>query len=84
VSVYKIKKTKKKISSSKDLQEFFQFYQLTCKPLLCSPNQKKIIIETQFNPVASHHLNLLEKKYLKNILRRSFAKNSINLPKILF
>jgi len=64
---------------------FFQFYQLTCKPLLCSPNQKKIIIETQFNPVASHHLNLLEKKkYLKNILGRSFAKNTINSPKILF
>jgi len=34
--------------------------------LLCSPNQK-IIIETQFNPVASHHLNLLEKKYAKKI-----------------
>jgi hypothetical protein len=53
--------------------------------LLCSPNQK-IIIETQFNPVASHHLNLLEKNIYakKNILKRSFAKNTIKSSKKSF
>jgi hypothetical protein len=41
--------------------------------LLCSPNQK-IIIETQFNPVASHHLNLLEKKYAKKYPQKKLCK----------
>jgi len=70
-----------KISSSKDLQD--SFYQLLVN--LCFARLKKII-ETQFNPVASHHLNLLEKKNMqKNILKRSFAKNTIkSSKKILF
>merc|ERR1711953_691831 len=71
----------KKKSPPPKIYRIFPFYQLTCKPLLCSPNQK-IIIETQFNPVASHHLNLLEKKNMqKNILKRSFAKNTIKSSK---
>jgi len=82
VSVYKIKIKKK--SPPPKIYRIFPFYQLTCKPLLCSPNQK-IIIETQFNPVASHHLNLLEKKNMqKNILKRSFAKNTIKSSKKSF
>jgi hypothetical protein len=64
--VYTKSKFKKKSPPPK-IYRIFPFYQLTCKPLLCSPNQK-IIIETQFNPVASHHLNLLEKNiYAKKI-----------------
>ena len=82
MSVYKIKIKKK--SPPPKIYRIFPFYQLTCKPLLCSPNQK-IIIETQFNPVASHHLNLLEKKNMqKNILKRSFAKNTIKSSKKSF
>jgi len=59
-----------KISSSKDLQD--SFYQLLVN--LCFARLKKII-ETQFNPVASHHLNLLEKKkYAKKYPQKKLCK----------
>ena len=67
----------KKKSPPPKIYRIFPFYQLTCKPLLCSPNQK-IIIETQFNPVASHHLNLLE----KNIYAKKKISSKEALQKI--
>merc|ERR1711953_1448722 len=71
----------KKKSPPPKIYRIFPFYQLTCKPLLCSPNQK-IIIETQFNPVASHHLNLLEKKICKKISsKEALQKNTIKSSK---
>lgn len=81
--VYTKSKLKKKSPPPK-IYRIFPFYQLTCKPLLCSPNQK-IIIETQFNPVASHHLNLLEKKYAKKYPQKKLCKKYHQIiKKILF
>jgi len=42
-----------------------------CKPLLCSPKKTKII-ETQFNPVASH-LTSISSKNMQTPWKRTFA-----------